>query len=109
MLHRPPSNRSVQAQSNLKTALGRIPVPAQLMEGLPVMKVNSVGQLLVGICFVRNDLVCAIVSSVSHLPAHYSSFVLIPFLITCSYFSLAHPFRYNHIQWHLSRHDRTES
>ena len=51
MLHRPPSNRSVQAQSNLKTALGRIPVPAQLMEGLPVMKVNSVGQLLVGHLF----------------------------------------------------------
>ena len=41
-LRRPPSNRSVQSQSNFKTALGRIPVPAQLMEGLPVMKVNSV-------------------------------------------------------------------
>ena len=41
-LRRPPSSRSVQSQSHFQTALGRIPVPAQLMEGLPVMKVNSV-------------------------------------------------------------------
>lgn len=45
-MQRPASKRSVQSQSNLQTALGRIKVPDRLLEGLPVMKVDSVSQLL---------------------------------------------------------------
>lgn len=45
-MQRPASKRSVQSQSNLQTALGRIKVPGRLLEGLPVMKVDSVSQLL---------------------------------------------------------------
>mmetsp|Transcript_20162 Transcript_20162/g.57833 ORF Transcript_20162/g.57833 Transcript_20162/m.57833 type:complete len:882 (+) Transcript_20162:131-2776(+) len=54
-LHRPPSKRSVQSQSNLQTALGRVRVPAQLLEGLPVMKVNSNGILKPAFLTISED------------------------------------------------------
>ena len=73
-MQRPASKRSVQSQSNLQSALGRIKVPDQLLEGLPVMKVNSVSHLsaratyaaFIGLfpAYLSEQILCFVISAI---------------------------------------------